>query len=87
MDKGGAYRPQTQATRTAYRELLGIIKSKLGDFSSDVIEGAAEEVLSTLKNEKLKVKHSSTQIAEMPLAGPVRAEYYFLIPIQACLEF
>ena len=49
------YKPQTQATRSAYNALLDIIQSKLGDYSGDIINGAATEVLNALKNDRLKV--------------------------------
>ena len=54
MDAGG-YRPQTQATRAAYTELLDLVQGRLGDYSTAIIAGAATEILTILKNENWKV--------------------------------
>lgn len=48
------YRPQTKETRAAYEALLSIIQQQLGGQPLDVLGGAADEVLATLKNDKIK---------------------------------
>ncbi|TVU21580.1 hypothetical protein EJB05_31227, partial [Eragrostis curvula] len=48
------YKPQTKETRAAYEALLSIIQQQLGGQPLDVLGGAADEVLATLKNDKIK---------------------------------
>jgi pre-mRNA-splicing helicase BRR2 len=48
------YKPQTKETRAAYEALLSIIQHQLGGQPLDVLGGAADEVLVTLKNDKIK---------------------------------
>lgn len=57
VDTFGFYRPKTPVTRRAYENLLSIIQQQVGDQPGDVLCGAADEVLSTLKNDKLKVSN------------------------------
>lgn len=55
------YRPKTRETQAAYETLLSIVQEKLGDYATDVIAGAADEVLGILKSDNLKVRpHSAT---------------------------
>ena len=60
VDAGGTYRPKTRDTQAAYEALLSIVQEKIGDYATDVITGAAEEVLSILKSDHLKVSQAST---------------------------
>lgn len=55
VDTFGFYRPRTRQTRQAYEALLAIIQREFGDQPQNVICGAADEVLTVLKNEKLQV--------------------------------
>lgn len=55
LDSGGTYRPKTRETQAAYETLLSIVQEKLGDYATDVIAGAADEVLGILKSSHLKV--------------------------------
>ena len=48
------YRPKTRETQAAYETLLSVVQEKLGDYATDVIAGAADEVLGILKSDKLK---------------------------------
>ena len=48
------YKPQTKETRAAYEALLSVIQQQLGGQPLDVLAGAADEVLTTLKNDKIK---------------------------------
>jgi pre-mRNA-splicing helicase BRR2 len=48
------YMPQTKETRAAYEALLSVIQQQLGGQPLDVLAGAADEVLSILKNDKIK---------------------------------
>ena len=49
------YRPRSQETKHTYEVILSFIQEALGDQPRDVLCGAADEVLSVLKNERLKV--------------------------------
>ena len=55
LDSGETYRPKTRETQAAYETLLSLVQGKLGDYATDVIAGAADEVLGILKSDKLKV--------------------------------
>jgi pre-mRNA-splicing helicase BRR2 len=52
--EGLSYRPRTKQTRATYELLLGFVASRLGDQPQDVLRGAADEILATLKTEGLK---------------------------------
>ena len=58
---GIIYRPKTAETKQTYEVLLSFIQEALGDQPRDVICGAADEVLSVLKNEKLKDKEKKKE--------------------------
>lgn len=51
---GIIYRPKTQETRQTYEVLLSFLQEALGDQPRDILCGAADEVLSVLKNDRLK---------------------------------
>ena len=55
VDTFGFYRPKTRQTRDAYEALLSMLQRIFGDQPEDVIFGAADEILSVLKNDKLQV--------------------------------
>ena len=59
LDSGGTYRPKTRETQAAYETLLSMVQDKLGDYATDVIAGAADEVLGILKSSHLKASTSS----------------------------
>lgn len=48
------YKPQTKETRAAYEALLSVIQQQFGGQPLDVLGGAADEVLTVLKNDKIK---------------------------------
>ena len=54
IDTVGFYRPKTKETREAYEALLSVISSQFSDTPQDVLRGAADEVLASLKNDRLK---------------------------------
>lgn len=54
IDTAGFYRPKTKETREAYEALLSVIGSHFSDTPQDVLRGAADEVLATLKNDHMK---------------------------------
>lgn len=49
-----AYRPRTNETRAAYAALLGVIGKHIGGKPSGVLGAAADEVLTVLKDDKIK---------------------------------
>ena len=53
---GVFYRPKTQETRQTYEVLLSFIQEALGDQPRDILAGAADEVLVTLKNDKMSTR-------------------------------
>jgi pre-mRNA-splicing helicase BRR2 len=59
------YKPQTKETRAAYEALLSIIQQQLGGQPLDVLGGAADEVLATLKNDKVKNPDKKKEIAKL----------------------
>lgn len=48
------YQPRTRESRVAYEEILALVQGVLGYQPQDIIRGAAEEVLSILKDDKLR---------------------------------
>jgi pre-mRNA-splicing helicase BRR2 len=48
------YRPKTRESRAAYEEILNFIQVCLGDQPQDILLGAADEVLSTLKDQTIR---------------------------------
>lgn len=50
------YRPKTAETKQTYEFLLSVLQESLGDVERKVLGGAADEVLFTLKDDKLKEK-------------------------------
>nr|CAB3445259.1 unnamed protein product [Digitaria exilis] len=59
------YKPQTKETRAAYEALLSLIQQQLGGQPLDVLAGAADEVLSTLKNDKIKNPDKKKDIEQL----------------------
>ena len=55
IDTAGLYRPRTKETREAYEALLSVIQGQFGDQPQDVLRGAADEVLASLKNDRITV--------------------------------
>jgi len=47
------YKPQTRETKAAYEVLLSFIQKEMGDKPHDVLRSAADEVLASLKDEKM----------------------------------
>ncbi|KAJ1439332.1 Sec63 Brl domain-containing protein [Ochromonadaceae sp. CCMP2298] len=49
-----SYRPKTRETREAYEELLREMQLLIGDQPQDILKGAADEVLSVLKDDSMR---------------------------------
>ncbi|XP_060524349.1 U5 small nuclear ribonucleoprotein 200 kDa helicase [Cylas formicarius] len=74
---GIIYRPKTQETRQTYEVLLSFLQEALGDQPRDIICGAADEVLSVLKNDKLKEREKKKETEQ--LLGPIAEERFALL--------
>lgn len=58
---GIIYKPKTQETRQTYEVLLSFLQEALGDQPRDILCGAADEILSVLKNDRLKDKEKKKE--------------------------
>jgi len=68
------YKPQTKETRAAYEALLSLIQQQLGGQPLDVLAGAADEVLATLKNDKVKNPDKKKDIEQ--LLNPISSQLF-----------
>ncbi|CAI5996773.1 unnamed protein product [Closterium sp. NIES-64] len=66
----GMYRPRTRETRAAYELLLSLIQQQFGDQPQDVLRGAADEVLTVLKDDKLTDPERKREIEKLLNAMP-----------------
>ena len=73
----GLYKPKTTETKQTYEILLSFIQEALGDQPRDILHGAADEVLRTLKDDKLKDKERKKETEE--LLGAQLAEERFAL--------
>ncbi|KAI1287391.1 U5 small nuclear ribonucleoprotein helicase [Halotydeus destructor] len=74
---GISYRPKTPETRQTYEVILSEIQDILGDQPRDVLCGAADEMLNTLKSEKLREKDKKGEIRN--LFGKVSDDKYAVL--------
>ncbi|CAH1783166.1 unnamed protein product [Owenia fusiformis] len=74
---GILYRPKTQETRQTYEVLLSFIQAALGDQPRDILCGAADEVLTVLKNDKMRDKERKRDIEG--LLGSIAEERFALL--------
>uniref|UniRef100_A0A336M1D6 U5 small nuclear ribonucleoprotein 200 kDa helicase n=1 Tax=Culicoides sonorensis TaxID=179676 RepID=A0A336M1D6_CULSO len=75
---GIVYRPKTHETRQTYEVLLSFIQEALGDQPRDILCGAADEILTVLKNDKLKDRERKREIDEL-LGGQMADERFSLL--------
>lgn len=59
---GVGYRPKTKETQKTYDMLLSFITTCLGSQPNDILFGAADEVLETLKNDSIQVKKKQSEV-------------------------
>lgn len=71
------YRPRTKETLSTYELLLSFIQSAIGDQPRDILCGAADEVLATLKDDRLKEKEKQKEVTS--LLGPLDDEKFTLL--------
>uniref|UniRef100_A0A915HM77 U5 small nuclear ribonucleoprotein 200 kDa helicase n=1 Tax=Romanomermis culicivorax TaxID=13658 RepID=A0A915HM77_ROMCU len=74
----GIYKPRTQETRVTYEVVLGFIQEAIGDQPRDILCGAADEVLATLKSEKIKDKERKKEVESL-LGNLPEERYAFLV--------
>lgn len=65
LDTAGSYRPKTRETRAAYETLLSFLLSQLGDLPQDVLRGAADEVISVLKDKNMKDPDKQKEVGDL----------------------
>jgi len=73
-DMQGQYRPKTRETRAAYEVLLKAMQEQFGEQPSDVLRGAAEEVLETLKQDGVTDRQKKEEIES--LIGEIEQEKF-----------
>ncbi|XP_065169439.1 U5 small nuclear ribonucleoprotein 200 kDa helicase [Atheta coriaria] len=74
---GILYRPKTQETRQTYEVLLSFLQEALGDQPRDILCGAADEVLTVLKNDRLKEREKKKEAES--LIGNIADERFALL--------
>eukprot|EP00879_Flechtneria_rotunda_P008744 GHRR01009158.1.p1 GENE.GHRR01009158.1~~GHRR01009158.1.p1 ORF type:complete len:300 (+),score=98.06 GHRR01009158.1:181-1080(+) len=75
LDTAGVYRPRTKETRAAYEALLNTIHGIFGDQPADVLRGAADEVLTALKNQNKTDPERQKECQE--LLGAISNEKFY----------
>lgn len=73
----GKYVPRTQETSQVYELILSFITQSIGSQPYDILCGAADEVLDTLKNDHLKAKEKMTEVED--LLGKLGDERFHMI--------
>jgi len=69
-----SYRPKTRETREAYEEMLREMQVLVGDQPQDILKGAADEVLSILKDDLLKDNAKHKQL--LKIASSISTEKF-----------
>ena len=73
------YRPKTQETKQTYEVLLSFLQEAIGDQARSILCGAADEVLLTLKNDKLRDKDRKNEIEGLLGTKIAEQRYAFLV--------
>lgn len=60
-----SYRPKTRETREAYEELLREMQLLIGDQPQDILRGAADEVISILKDDTMKDTNKQRELIKI----------------------
>ncbi|KAL8523834.1 hypothetical protein ACS0TY_013707 [Phlomoides rotata] len=61
----GVYQPKTKETRAAYEAMLSVIQQQLGGQPLNIVSGAADEILSVLKNDNIKNPDKKKEIEKL----------------------
>ncbi|WAR22369.1 U520-like protein [Mya arenaria] len=75
---GIMYRPKTPETRGTYEVLLSFIQAAIGDQPRDILCGAADEVLTVLKNDKMREKEKKREVEGL-LGGLAEERFALLV--------
>jgi len=59
------YRPKSDQTKSSFEYMLGLITQCLGDHPPDIIRGAADEVLTVLKDNKMRDKEKRKEVYDL----------------------
>ncbi|KAL6768281.1 hypothetical protein ACKKBF_B38500 [Auxenochlorella protothecoides x Auxenochlorella symbiontica] len=78
VETAGLYRPRTEETRMAYEALLSVVVDLLGGQEESVLQGAADEVLAVLKNDRLRDPERQKELGTL-LDSPVSDERFALL--------
>ena len=60
-----SYRPKTKTTRAAYEALLAQCAKRIGDVPNDILVGAADEVLATLKESTTSARERQVSVEDV----------------------
>eukprot|EP00118_Oscarella_pearsei_P003355 m.13994 g.13994 ORF g.13994 m.13994 type:complete len:2136 (+) comp25397_c0_seq1:78-6485(+) len=71
------YRPKTKESKGTYEILLSFIQTSIGDQPRDILCGAADEVLATLKTDRLREKEKKKEVES--LLGSMTDERFALL--------
>ncbi|XP_065175302.1 U5 small nuclear ribonucleoprotein 200 kDa helicase-like [Sycon ciliatum] len=71
------YRPKTRETRQTYEVLLSFIQEAIGDQPRDILCGAVDEVLASLKQDRVKDQEKKMEVEA--LLGSMREERFALL--------
>ncbi|KAF1745294.1 hypothetical protein MXB_125 [Myxobolus squamalis] len=74
---GVLYKPKTNETRGTYESLLSFIQTAIGEQPRDILIGAADEVLATIKDEQKKDREIHGEI--ISLLGTISDERYAIL--------
>jgi pre-mRNA-splicing helicase BRR2 len=66
------YRPKTQESKVAYESILSVVQGSIGDQPQDILRGAADEVLSMLKDDRMRDPERHREVEK--LIGKVSPE-------------
>lgn len=80
--EGILYRPKTPATKETYEVILSFLQEVLGHQARDVLYGAADEVLATVKNEKIREKERRRELDS--LLGTRLPEDKYILLVGLC---
>lgn len=75
----GLYKPKTPETKQTFEVLLTFVQEALGDQPHDVLLGAADEVLRTLKNDRLRDKERKKETEELLGSGLTEERFALLV--------
>lgn len=59
------YRPKTKESKVAYEGILAMVQTAIGDQPHDVLRGAAEEILSMLKDDKMRDPERHSEVEKL----------------------